>query len=368
MDQSQMEKYMRQALRLATKGAGQVAPNPQVAAVIVKDDLVIGQGYHRRYGGPHAEVEAISDCHSKGNNPAGSVMFVTLEPCCHHGKTGPCTEAIAQAGIARVEIATLDEFEQVAGNGAKWLSDHGIDVTVGCCQKEARRLNAGFFKLLKTGQPQVILKWAQSTDGKLAWPSGSRQRWITNEKSRHHVHQLRSRCGAILVGIGTVKADDPLLTVRLAEKKTIQPIRVVLDSKLAMPPESKLAQTTGDTPVIIYTLQATVDKEQEKVKTLNDLGCQVTPLSDHHGWVDLAAVLTDLGSRGLTDLLVEGGPTVLKAFWQQRLADKVMVYIAPVVIGGGEDVPTIDFADELDKLEDVHTQQFDGDTLIEGYV
>ena len=374
MSEKQQIKYMRQALRLAGKGAGKVAPNPQVGAVIVKENRVIGSGYHRRFGGPHAEVEAIKSCRKKGNDPAGAIMFVTLEPCCHHGKTPPCTEAIQQAGIHCVEIATLDECELVAGKGAKLLAEQGIEVKTGCCEKEARRLNAGFFKLQKTGLPFVTLKWAQSIDGKLAWPAKAKQRWITNEKARRHVHGVRSRCGAVLVGIGTVLTDDPLLTVRLG-RSSWQPRRIVLDSHLRIPLESQLVQTVNKAPLEIYTLQKTVDQQWQKVDALDNCDCQVRPAPEQNGRLDLEAVLKNLGQLGVTDVLVEGGAAILESFQQQNLADRMMAYIAPVIIGD-KNVPAITFTDTVwgkpppyqaeARLKDVNIEQFDGDVLIEG--
>lgn len=357
---------MRQALRLATRGAGSVAPNPLVGAVIVKASQIIGRGYHRRFGGPHAEVEAIEDCKKAGHDSRGATMFVTLEPCCHHGKTAPCTEAIARAAIAHVEIATLDDCQLVAGKGARWLTEHGIEVTVGCCEREARRLNAGFFKLQKTGMPQVILKWAQSLDGKLAWPEQAQPRWITNEKSRRHVHRLRSHCGAIMVGIGTVLADDPLLNVRLPRKMP-QPIRVVLDSKLRLPVNAQVVETAQRQPVLLATLRETLDSHTHLVQQLERLGCTVKGFSQFDGRVSLPEVLHELARRGVTDVLVEGGPTLLQAFWNQDLADKLMIYTAPTIIAAGA-APTISFAESLERLQDVRITQFEGDVLLEGYV
>jgi len=368
---------MTQALRLAVRGGPAVAPNPQVGAVIVKDNRVIGKGYHRYFGGPHAEIEAINNCHKRNNDPEGAVMFVTLEPCCHHGKTPPCTEAIAAAGIACVEIATLDKCDLVAGKGAKWLKKHGNQVKIGCCEDQARQLNAGFFKLQKTRQPLVILKWAQSIDGKLAWPAQSGRRWITNEQSRRHVHQIRSRCGAILVGIGTVLADDPMLNVRTDKKKPPQPIRIVLDEQLAIPLDSKLAKTAKQIPLIIFTLPKTIDTNTEKADLLGELGCQVLAVEKRvgqsptlhnadDGLIDLSAVLDELGSRGITDLLVEGGPTVLNSFHKQHLADRIMAYIAPVIIGNSQNVPSIDFKAEPGQLKNINIRKFGDNTLIQG--
>ena len=367
MEQKQRERFMREALRQAVKGAGAVAPNPQVGAVIVKNGLIVGKGYHKRFGGPHAEVEAIRNCRKKGNDPSETTMFVTLEPCCHQGKTPPCTEAIKEAGITCVEIATLDECELVAGKGAVWLRKQGIDIQVGCCAKEARQLNGGFFKLQKTSQPQVILKWAQSIDGKLAWPVQAKKRWITNEKARKHVHELRSRCGAVLVGIGTALADDPLLTVRLG-KRTWQPRRVVLDSKLRISPESNLVQTAPKAPLVIYSLQSSIDQQQPKVDALTERDCSIRAVPYKNGQLDLSAVLKDLGRLGVTDLLVEGGAAILKSFWEEHLADKIMVYITPAIIGNAHNVPAIHFANRFNVLKDTQITKFDDDFLIEAHL
>jgi len=359
---------MRLALRLANKGAGAVCPNPQVGAVIVKDGEIIGKGYHRRFGGDHAEVAAIKDCAHRGNTADGAVMFVTLEPCCHHGKTGPCTEAIAQAGIKVVEMATLDDCKLVAGGGAKWLREHGIEVRTGCCEKEARRLNAGFFKLQNKGRPLVILKWAQSIDGKTAWPVGSGQRWITQEAARRHVHKLRSQCGAILVGIETVLADDPLLTVRLPGVRKVRPLRVVRDSELRLPLESKLAKMDHEAGVLICCTEKAIAGNMEKVRVLRcDRGCEVLPLPGNDGLIDLCAVLDELGRRGVTDLLVEGGAKILNSFLREKLADKVMVYVAPVLIGG-ETTAAVRLDEVSEKLTEVRIEKLGDDVLIAGYI
>ena len=367
MDEKQRLRYMKRALHLADKGAGWVAPNPKVGAVIVKQGQIIGRGYHRRFGAPHAEVEAIAHCRKQREDPRGAVMFVSLEPCCHQGKTGPCTEAIAAAGIAHVEIATLDECPLVAGKGAAWLKKNGITVNVGCCERHARRLNAGFFKLQKEGLPQVILKWAQSLDAKLAWPNNAPQRLITNEKSRRHLHQLRSRCGAVLVGVGTVLADDPLLTARL-NRKSFQPLRVVLDSRLRIPLESQLVQTAKISPLLIYTLDQIDALKKRKAQSLQNLGCEVITVGADNGCVDLKKVLENLGRRGVTDVLVEGGAQVLKAFWQKNLADKLMAYIAPVIVGSAPEIPALDFAQPSQHTQNVSVRHFEGDTLIEVFL
>jgi len=381
MDEKRKTKYMQQALRLALKGAGFVAPNPIVGAVIVKDNRVIGKGCHQNFGGPHAEIQALSDCARQGNDPQGATLFVTLEPCCHHGKTAPCTDAIIQSGIARVEIATLDLNPTVHSRGAAQLTENGITVNIGCCQTEARRLNTGFFRHIRTGRPGVILKWAQSLDGRLAYPQVPEttrpysnnaeqtqfpRRWITNAKSRRHVHEMRSRCGAVLVGIGTVLADDPLLTVRLKGKR-YQPRRVVLDSQLRIPEDCQLVNTAKKLPVLIYALEQSVQDKSEIASRLQAQGCEVVGIAAREGRVDLEEVLADLGRRGVTDLLVEGGTAVLKAFAEKKLVDKFMIYLAPIFIGNKENVAKVDFGIPYDPLHDITITKFDTDILLEAF-
>ncbi len=375
MDQTQKEKYMLHALRLAAKGGITVAPNPRVGAVIVKDNAIIGKGYHKRFGGPHAEVNALSDCRKKGHDPAGATMFVTLEPCCHQGKTGPCTQAIIEAGISRVVIATLDDCQLVAGKGKAILEEAGIAVETGLCEKEARTQNTGFFTLQKHGRPQVILKWAQSIDGKLSWPRRHVKAdhlkttdrtfpWLTGEKARRHVHQVRSECGGILVGIGTVLADNPLLNVRYV-KTAIQPLRIVLDSRLRIPFESRLVQTATKAPVYVYALPDAVAAKQDKVDALDEAGCLVIPTPGKPGRISLPEVLADLVRRGVNDLLVEGGADVLQSFQEHKLADKLLVYIAPVIIGDELDATRIAFPHGFGRLTDVKIRHFDSDIVIE---
>ena len=433
MDEQARKSMMTRALRLARRGAGYVAPNPMVGAVVVKAERVIGSGYHERFGGPHAEVNALSDCRRAGHDPSDATMFVTLEPCCHHGKTGPCTEAIAAAGVKAVEIATLDECPLVAGKGIQWLREHGIDVRVGCCERDARRLNTGFFRLQRAGEPQVILKWAQSFDGKITYlpasapastatttgnatanratvedganelggdpndcapadgcsvsassnipagtnaPEGSCQpgptRWITSERSRRHVHQVRSRCGAILVGIGTAMADDPLLNARLS-RRCPQPLRVVLDSNLSLPADYQLVRTAADYPTTIYTLEDTLATKKQQARTLADSHCEIIPLPQDSGHIALRPLLRELGSRGITDLLVEGGPTIQASFLRQGLADKLLVYIAPFIMGPGQQSPAgmLGNVGNLPlpmPLFDVVTRRLGHDMLVEGYL
>jgi len=366
---------MQRALRLAQRGAGWVAPNPLVGAVIVRDGIIIGQGYHKRFGQPHAEINALEDCRQRGNDPAHAVLFVNIEPCCHHGKTPPCTEAIAKAKIKRVEIATLDTFPEVSGQGARQLTKQGIDVKLGCGEKQALHLNAGYFKFQKLQQPLVILKWAQSIDGKLAWPNNSNDdqndqpspnRWISNEKARHEVHQLRAACGAVLVGIGTVIADDPLLTARLA-RKSPQPLRVVLDSQLRIPLKSRLTTSAHQSPVLICTSKQAAANQSDKIKELTAQGCEVLPVTDQDGNINLSELLTELGKRGVTDLLVEGGPTVLDSFLSQDLADRLIIYIGSMIIGGTDHNATRlnNIGDRYYDLGEIRTRRLNDNLVIE---
>jgi diaminohydroxyphosphoribosylaminopyrimidine deaminase / 5-amino-6-(5-phosphoribosylamino)uracil reductase len=356
--------FMRKALQLAVKGAGWTAPNPMVGAVIVKEGRVIGAGYHRRFGGDHAEVEAIRDCRKKGYETAGGTMYVTLEPCCHYGKTPPCTAAIIEAGIQKVVAATLDETEKVCGKGIKELEANHIEVEVGCCEKQAKRLNAGFFKLNRLGRPKVILKWAQSLDGKICWPKHLNKRWITGEAARRDVHRLRSRCGAILVGIGTLLTDNPELTVRLG-RKCHQPLRAVLDSQLRIPLDSKLLQTRDTGPIVVYTCREAVRREVEKSEVLAKNGIIIVEIDVKAGLLNPGAVLDDLGGRGVTDLLVEGGAMVHNSFIENELADMIIVYTAPVFIGDGEGAKGIVGVEKLGKIEVIDVEKFGMDMRIE---
>ncbi len=363
MDETLLNRYMSQALSLAAKGSGLVAPNPMVGAVIVKDNKVIGQGYHEKYGEHHAEVNAINNCRALGNDPANSTIFVTLEPCCHYGKTPPCTQAIIDASIKHVEVATIDDFAQVKGKGIQKLRDAGIEVNVGICEKEARYLNAGFFKLQDKAMPLVTLKWAQSKDGFLAWPKNSSSRWITNESSRHHVHQMRKNFDAILVGIGTVLADDPMLDIRLDEPVKQKPKRIILDSLLRIPTTSKLAQSASETPVIIYTLTSSLKNNAQKAKELSTLDCTIQPVKDAPGGLDLCELLKDLARKGVAELMVEGGAKVLRSFHSQQLADRIITYTAPVIIGG--DLATCPHFMMPENITNIRKTSFESDTLIE---
>src|SRR5436309_3119224 len=291
---SRDEIWMARALDLAEKGRGYVEPNPLVGAVIVLEDRVVGEGWHERYGEAHAEVNALRQA---GESGSGATLYVTLEPCCHQGKTPPCTEAIVRAGIGRVVAAMTDPFPQVAGRGAERLRQAGVAVEIGLMEREARRLNAPYLKLQRTGRPYVHAKWAMTLDGKIATRTGD-SRWITGDGARRRVHELRGRMDAIIVGIGTVLADDPRLTVRPPGPR--MPARIILDSHGRLPKNSNLMKTLSEAPLLVVTLTTTAS-----VPELHDLGCRVLSLpAGDDGRPDVLALLDQLGRRNMTNVLV----------------------------------------------------------------
>ena len=326
------EKFMLLALKLAQRGMGRVEPNPAVGCVIVRDNHVIGKGWHKAFGGPHAEVNAIEDCKKHGFDPAGTVMYVTLEPCCHYGKTGSCTDAIIAAGLVRVVIAAIDPSAHAQGKGAEKLRKAGIVVQTGLCQQQGRLLNAAFMKFAAAGRCWVVLKWAQSIDGKVAWASGSSERWISGELSRKDAHKLRRQVGAILVGINTVLADDPLLTPRPGMGK--RPVRVVLDADLRIPPDCRLLATAKKIPVLVVTSEQAVEQNPQLAGQIRQKGAELLTVPVVQGKCDLLFVLERLSGRGISRLLVEGGPTVITGFLQAGLADEAYIYITPKILGG----------------------------------
>jgi len=331
------QKYMQMALRLARRGIGSVEPNPAVGAVIVKDSRIIGKGWHKKFGGLHAEINALDDCKSLGVSPHGATMYVTLEPCCHRGKTPPCTDAIIAAGLAKIVVATLDPSEHANGKGIQQLRNAGIEVRIGLCETEARVLNAPFIKFATTGKCWVILKWAQTIDGKLAYAEKIRNSapggrcWISNEQSRKDVHKLRQRVQAILVGINTVIADNPLLTIRPSKSKQLA--RIVLDSSLRIPLDCKLLSTAKEVPVLIAASEEAVQANPEIVGKITQKGAEILTVPTAQDRCDLKSLLDELSSRGVQPLLVEGGPTVITSFLKEQLADEIVVYIAPKILG-----------------------------------
>jgi len=323
------EQFMRLALACAAEGRGAVEPNPPVGAVIVRDGVEIARGWHGRFGGPHAEIEALSAARAAGCVVRGATMYVTLEPCCHHGKTPACSDALIAAGVARVVVAMVDPDEHVAGGGLAALREAGVEVAVGVCEAEARELLAAYVKLRTRRRPWVICKWAQTADGYLALPGGQ-GRWISSERSREHVHEVRGICDGVCVGVATVLADDPLLSNRSGRGR--QPARLVLDSTLRTPPDcAMLRDSAGGAVVVATTVGA---GEQDAAATaLREAGAELLTLPAGDVGVSLPALLAELGRRMWTRLLVEGGPTVLRAFLDTGLADEILAYVAPRAVG-----------------------------------
>ena len=318
--------FMRRALQLAERGCGAVEPNPMVGCVIVKNGRVVGEGWHRRFGGPHAEIEALKRCRV---SPRGVVVYVTLEPCCHVGKTPPCTRALLDAGVQRVVAAMLDPNKPVSGRGLRQLRSAGLEVECGLMRDQAAELNAPYLKLLKQRRPWVVLKWAQSLDGKIATHT-SDSKWISDEKCRSHAHKVRGMMDAVVVGRGTVMKDDPMLTARRGRVRRIA-ARIVLDARLRTSPNVRLVQTAGETPTWFV---CTKHAPRSRRRSLENAGCSVHQLASEGGRPSLSAFLDLLGEHQMTNVLVEGGGELLGAFFDRRLADEVHVYLAPLLIGG----------------------------------
>jgi len=362
-------KYMNMALKMARRGLDSVEPNPAVGCVITKANQIIGKGWHKKFGGPHAEIVApLDDCKSLGVNPKGATMYVTLEPCSHFGKTAPCAEAIISAGLGRVVVATVDPSEHSNGKGLAQLRAAGIEVETGLCQTEARLLNAPFIKFAATKQPWVTLKWAQSLDGKLAWaPGGAGNRWISNELSRKDVQRLRRRAGAVLVGVNTVLADDSFLVPRPPKGK--KPLRVVLDSFLRIKLTSRLLRTTKTCPVMIFTKQETILEKSSIADRIINKGAELVGYPDTHGLSNLHYLLDELRDRDIGGLLVEGGPTVIASFLKERLADEICVYFAPKLLAQKGDIDITGPLAELPGvvgLNYVESERFGDDVCIRG--
>lgn len=327
---------MRQAIERARLGQGYVEPNPMVGAVIVRDGEVLGAGHHARFGGLHAEADALRDCREKGIDPAGATIYVTLEPCSHFGKQPPCAQAVIDAGISRVVIGMPDPFEPVAGKGVPMLRDAGIEVEVGVCREEAERLAEPYLKRGRTGLPWVIVKWAQTLDGKTAAHTGDSQ-WISNERSRRRVHEVRARVDAVLIGAGTARTDNPTLTARDVEiKRTAR--RVVVDPTLSLPNPCKLIETLDRAPLTIAVDQRLFDDSPDRLKSFVELGVELIglPLLDGGGdsQLDLRPLLEHLSqTHNAMNVLVEGGAYLTGQLLKQGLADQVLAFIAPKLSG-----------------------------------
>jgi diaminohydroxyphosphoribosylaminopyrimidine deaminase / 5-amino-6-(5-phosphoribosylamino)uracil reductase len=329
----QEASYLRRALELAEGGRGRVSPNPLVGAVIVRAGEVIGEGFHAELGGLHAERAAIEDCRARGNDPARASLYVTLEPCAHHGRQPPCTEAILEAAISRVVYASEDPTEKASGRGPGMLRDGGVEVELagGPEASAARLLNQAFRKRARTGRPLVTYKAAMSLDGRVASPTGD-SRWISSVESRELVHRWRAECDAVAVGIGTALADDPLLTARVEGAGT-QPTRVVFDSQARLPHDSALVSSIDEAPLIVVCAPEAASARRDG---LERAGAEVVVAPGRSGRARLEAALDELGRREVQDLLVEGGPTLAGALFDAGEIDEVRLFLAPVLVGAAE--------------------------------
>jgi diaminohydroxyphosphoribosylaminopyrimidine deaminase / 5-amino-6-(5-phosphoribosylamino)uracil reductase len=352
--------HIRRTLELAARGQGFVEPNPMVGCVVAQGAEIIGEGWHRRFGQAHAEVEALQ---MAGDRAAGATMYVTLEPCCHHGKTPPCTEAVVASGVRRVVVALRDPFPQVQGGGIAALRAAGLAVNVGLLEAEAARLNAPYLKLVETGRPWIIAKWAMTLDGKIATYTGE-SRWISNPRSREVVHALRGRVDAVMIGRETAQRDDPLLTARPTGPRTA--VRVILDTLASLGGESQLVRTARESPVMVA-----VGKESSAAnrQRLCDAGCEVFVGEGETHAARLETLLAELGRRRWTNVMVEGGGRLLGSLLDAREIDEVHVFIAPKLVGGASAASAVAGRGIAEMsaalcLESPHVRQLDGDTYI----
>ncbi|PLX98980.1 MAG: bifunctional diaminohydroxyphosphoribosylaminopyrimidine deaminase/5-amino-6-(5-phosphoribosylamino)uracil reductase RibD [Desulfuromonas sp.] len=359
------QKYMQLALELAARAEGLTRPNPPVGAVLVVDGRIVGQGFHPGAGQPHAEVLAIQDA---GTKASGATLYVTLEPCNHQGRTGPCTEAVIAAGIKNVIVGTLDPNPLVAGKGVDRLKNAGIEVSVGLMETACRRLIAPFAKHIKTGLPYVTLKMAMTLDGQTATADGDSQ-WISNEQSRHHVHQMRNVSDAIMVGVGTVLADDPQLTTRLPHNGK-DPVRIIVDSNLKIPETARVFNPDSAAQVILLT---TPRADAGKITALQNIGAEVVVVPERNGRVDLRAAMQELGRRDIQSVLLEGGATVAAEALKCGIVDRMAIFIAPKLLVGNDGKCLFNgsgcklMKDAL-QLKAVTVRQFADDILVEGEV
>lgn len=363
---SDYEQFMRRTFALALQAKGRTSPNPLVGALILQGENIVGEGYHQKAGTDHAEIVALK---MAGEKAQGGTMVVNLEPCCHYGRTPPCTQALLQSGITRVVVAMRDPNPLVAGKGLVELRQAGIEVVEGVLEAEAQQLNEWFVKYITTGLPFVLLKVAATLDGKIATKTGESQ-WITGECSRAYGHKLRDEYDAILVGINTICKDNPRLTTRLADKAGRDPARVVVDSQLRIPLDAQVITTDSPARVFVATTaQAPVEKKQR----LEERGVVVLTVPDRKGRVDLQALLSLLGQEGIMSVLVEGGSEIHASFLQAHLADKMIFFIAPKLLGGrdapgmvgGEGIAHLRDAIQLEKIR---LDRCGEDIVVEGYI
>lgn len=323
------EKYMRQAIELAEKGRGRTSPNPLVGAVVVQDGKVVGTGYHAQAGKPHAEVNALKE---SGNSSVGATLYSTLEPCCNYGWTPPCTDSIISVGVKRVVVGLIDPNPEVCGRGVERLKAAGISVTKDILSEEIAKQNEIFIKYITTGRPFVLMKVAMSLDGKITSQRG-KTTVLTSEHSLCLVHRLRDECDAIMVGIGTVLADNPQLTARLPGGKTVSPVRIIADSKARLPLKSKIVSLAKRVPTILAT---TEQAPPDKLKQLGRQGVEILVCSSNEGWLDLEDLMGKLGQRKITSVLLEGGARINTSVLRSGLVDKFLFFIAPQLMSSPE--------------------------------
>ncbi|MBI3793570.1 MAG: bifunctional diaminohydroxyphosphoribosylaminopyrimidine deaminase/5-amino-6-(5-phosphoribosylamino)uracil reductase RibD [Nitrospinae bacterium] len=366
-------EFMTRALQLAETARGRTSPNPMVGAVIVKGNRIIAEGFHQKAGGDHAEIVALKKAKDAAK---GASLYVTLEPCCHHGKTPPCTDAIIKAGIKKVAIAAQDPNPLVCGKGTAQLKKAGVAVFQGLLQKEAKKLNEAYNKFITEKIPFVTLKVALSLDGKMADSAGV-SKWISNENSRQKVHEMRASSDAVLVGVNTLLNDNPRLNARVGKKSDRQPVRVVADSSLRTPPTARILHSAGGEVWI-----ATTSDDQKKIKSLEDEGAKIIRVEEKNKRVDLKALMKELAKRGIVSLLLEGGASMIGDAMKNDMVDKMALFYAPLIIGGEGrySLAGTDMAKDLPKASrllelsvttipaDGPAKNSVGDVLVEGYV
>ena len=362
------EEYMRRALELARKGEGHTSPNPMVGCVVVKDGRIISEGYHEKYGEFHAERNALTRC---TEDTTGADLYVTLEPCCHQGKTPPCTDIIIEKKIARVFVGSMDSNPLVAGKGVQILREHGIYVETGILEEECLKLNEVFYHYITTKTPFVVMKYAMTLDGKIACATGD-SKWVTGEIARTQVHRMRGRYRGIMVGIGTVLADDPMLNCRV--EGGVDPVRIICDSNLHIPLESQIVKTASEIETIVACSQESLEAErkQEKIRKLKDAGIQLIGTEGAHG-VNLVELMKKLGEQNIDSILLEGGGTLNASALEDGIVNKVYAYIAGKLIGGMDARSPVEgmgidrMADAI-TLKDMEIERLGDDFCIVGYV
>jgi diaminohydroxyphosphoribosylaminopyrimidine deaminase/5-amino-6-(5-phosphoribosylamino)uracil reductase len=360
------EHYMQMALELAAQGRGWTSPNPLVGAVVVQNGIVVGRGHHQFAGGAHAEVHAID---AAGAAARGATLYVNLEPCNHTGRTPPCTHKIVEAGVQRVVIAMRDPNPGVAGGGAEFLEASGVEIACGVCEEQARELNEVFIKYIRTGRPFVTAKCAATLDGRMAARTGD-SKWVTGEESRAFVHELRHAVDAIMVGVGTIAADDPRLTTRLQGRPSKDPIRIILDTRLRTAPTARVVNHASEAETLLVVGKEAPASARTRVPAK---GVRVVEAETREGLLDLDRLMDQLGRMGVTSILIEGGSRILGSAFRAGIVDKACFFYAPLLSGGDDGVPICRGAGaenmrDCIRLGRIRTRRFGDDVMIEGYV